>query len=354
METQITTSLIIQKAVEAEREIACRSNGLSANTCIGMFTIKSANDTIREARAQPDPRTFWMSMWYEGEVCCLFSDSNLGKSILAVQIASLIAQKQKVLYFDFELSDKQFQLRYTDDTTGELHLFPSNLYRVVIDSRTYDVTDFETRVIADIEDAAIQTGAKVLIIDNLTYLCNSSEKGDTAGHLMMQLMRLKQLYSLSLLILAHTPKRMLSNPLTQNDLAGSKKLYNFFDSAFAIGKSALDGNLRYVKQIKVRYGQYEYDADNVAVFEIAKTGSFLQFVPKGFSTERAHLREKSEKEEEEFCKEVWALHEQKIPHRRIAEQLGVSESKAYRAIKKREQELGNDASLVSPVSNVSP
>lgn len=350
MEAQITTSLIIQKALEAGREIVRRDNCGSTGTGIGMFSVKSANDTIKEAKAQPNPQPFWMSMWYEGEVCCLFSDSNLGKSILAVQIASLIAKKQKVLYFDFELSDKQFQLRYTDDITGALFFFPPDLYRVVIDSDAYDVADFETRVIADIEDAAIQTGAKVLIIDNLTYLCNSSEKGDTAGHLMMQLMRLKQVYSLSLLVLAHTPKRMLSDPITQNDLAGSKKLYNFFDSAFAIGKSAQDGNLRYVKQIKVRYGQYEYDADNVAVFEIAKIGSFLQFIPKGFSTERAHLREKSDKEDEEFRNNVWTLHEQGLPHRRIAEQLGVSESKAFRAIKKMEKERKQAASLVSPAS----
>ena len=42
--------------------------------------------------------------------------------------------------------------------------------------------------------------------------------------------------------------------ITSNDLAGSKRLYNFFDSVFAIGKSAQDGGLRYVKQLKVRYG----------------------------------------------------------------------------------------------------
>lgn len=349
METQVTTGLLIQKAIEAGREMAYRKPGISTETGIGMFTVKSANDTIREAKAQPDPEPFWMSMWYEGEVCCLFSDSNLGKSILAVQIASLIAGKQKVLYFDFELSDKQFQLRYTDDNTGELHLFPPDLYRVVIDSRTYDVEDFEMRVIADIEEAAVQTGAKVLIIDNLTYLCNSSEKGDAAGHLMMRLIRLKQARSLSFLVLAHTPKRQLSEAITQNDLAGSKKLYNFFDSVFAIGKSAQDGNLRYVKQIKVRYGRYEYDGDNVAVFEIAKTGSFLRFVPKGFSTERAHLREKSDKEDAEFHNNVWTLHEQGMSHRKIAERLGVSESKAFRTLDKLKKEKEN----ASPASSAS-
>ena len=98
---------------------------------IGMFTVKTANRTIKEAALRPNPDALWLSLWYEGEVCCLFSDSNLGKSIYAVQIATSIAKQQRVLYFDFELSDKQFQLRYSDEANN-LNQFPDNLYRVEI------------------------------------------------------------------------------------------------------------------------------------------------------------------------------------------------------------------------------
>ena len=92
---------------------------------IGMLTIKTANRTIKEAALRPNPDALWLSLWYEGEVCCLFSDSNLGKSIYAVQIATKIAEAKRVLYFDFELSDKQFQLRYSDEQ-GNLNVFPDN------------------------------------------------------------------------------------------------------------------------------------------------------------------------------------------------------------------------------------
>ena len=189
---------------------------------IGMLTIKTANRTIREAALRPNPDTLYLTLWYEGEVCCLFSDSNLGKSILAMQIAAQIAETRKVLYFDFELSDKQFQLRYSDEQ-GNLNTFPDNLYRVEINRESLDVSNFEDTIIGNIEQAALQTDAKVLIIDNLTYLCIASEKGDVAGALMFRLMALKKKHGLSMLILAHTPKRCLSNPITQNDLAGSKK-----------------------------------------------------------------------------------------------------------------------------------
>ena len=147
---------------------------------VGMLTIKTANRTIKEAALRPNPDALYLTLWYEGEVCCLFSDSNLGKSILAMQIAAQIAAIKKVLYFDFELSDKQFQLRYTDEQ-GNLNVFPDSLYRVEINRDSLDISNFEDAIIGNIEQAAIQTGARVLIIDNLTYLCIASEKGDAAG-----------------------------------------------------------------------------------------------------------------------------------------------------------------------------
>lgn len=300
---------------------------------IGMLTIKTANRTIREAALRPNPDTLYLTLWYEGEVCCLFSDSNLGKSILAMQIAAQIAETRKVLYFDFELSDKQFQLRYSDEQ-GNLNTFPDNLYRVEINRESLDVSNLEDTIIGNIEQAALQTDAKVLIIDNLTYLCIASEKGDVAGALMFRLMALKKKHGLSMLILAHTPKRCLSNPITQNDLAGSKKLYNFFDSVFAIGKSAKDSNLRYIKQLKVRYGNYTYDSDNVIVSAIEKVGAFLQFVNIGYATEKEHLKEPFEKDVSQEIENIKQLSGQGKSIREIAKELNISKSKVGRILKK--------------------
>lgn len=64
---------------------------------IGMLIVKTANRTIKEASLRPNPDALYLTLWYEGEVCCLFSDSNLGKSILAMQIAAQIAETRKVL-----------------------------------------------------------------------------------------------------------------------------------------------------------------------------------------------------------------------------------------------------------------
>lgn len=64
---------------------------------------------------------------------------------------------------------------------------------------------------------------------------------------MMKVLDLKKRHNMSILIIAHTPKRNKANPITQNDLAVSKKLYNFFDSVIAIGQSDKDQSIKYVK-----------------------------------------------------------------------------------------------------------
>lgn len=69
-------------------------------TEIDIFTIKSANQTVEDAAHRPAPRQLYRELWYEGEACCLFADSNLGKSIFAVQIADEIARTANVLYVD--------------------------------------------------------------------------------------------------------------------------------------------------------------------------------------------------------------------------------------------------------------
>lgn len=310
----------------------------SGTTDIGMFTIKSANRTITDAALRPNPRSLYLELWYEGEVCCLFSDSNLGKSIYAVQMADQIASTRRVLLVDCELTDKQFQMRYTDAETGLIHIFPEGLYRAEINPVTLDVNDYEEKIIKNIEAVALRMATSIIIIDNLTYLCNSSDKGVDAGIFMMKLMNLKKKYGWSLLIIAHTPKRNLSSPITQNDLAGSKKLYNFFDSVFAIGKSAKDDRLRYVKQLKVRAGEFLYDANNIIVYELEKSSGFVHFEFKEYSTEKEHLRERTESDEEKQLKRIKELKAQGKSVRDIAALVGLSKSKVWRLLQSHPDE----------------
>lgn len=301
----------------------------------GLFIIRPANDWIKEAAQRKNPNPLYKTIWYENEVCCLFADSNVGKSILAVQVGAKIAENQAVYFIDFELSDKQFQLRYTDKSTGKLYNFPPNFYRleINIEGMEFDA-NFEDLIIKNMEQAVLSMNVKIIIIDNLTWICNESEKSDAAGRLMKSLMQMKKKHDLSILVLAHTPKRSLSNPITQNDLAGSKKLFNFFDSVFAIGFSAKDEGQRYIKQLKCRSGEFMYSANNVIVCCIEQVGAFLQFTEIGFATEKEHLKELNKDEETALLENVITLQNEGKTQRAIAAELGISLSKVNRLLKK--------------------
>ena len=254
---------------------------------------------------------------------------------------------------DFELSEKQFQLRYTNEH-GNLYSFPERLYRVSLDCDSLLDANFEEAIIGSIEQMALQTGCRIFIVDNLTYLCCAMEKGDAAGRLMIQLNNLKKKYGLSVLVLAHTPKRSLDCPITSNDLAGSKRLYNFFDSVFAIGKSAQDGGLRYVKQLKVRYGTFSHDADNVIIYEIEKMDAFLQFVFRGYSTEKEHLKKLGDNESSQRDYQILQLSQSGKSVREIASQVNCGKSTVSRIIqrnRKVEESAAPSVPLSQPVGN---
>lgn len=297
-----------------------------------LLTVKTANECISDAMKVSLPQQLWSSLWYEGELCCLFADSNVGKSIYAVQMAKDIAGDHSVIYFDFELSEKQFQMRYTDDN-GDAYVFPQTLHRAEINPDNISGEDFEYEIMNAIVDAMQKYSANVLIIDNITFLNALTEHGDAASRLMMALCQIKRNYGVSILILAHTPKRLLSSPITQNDLAGSKRLFNFFDSVFAIGKSAQGEDMRYIKQLKSRSSAIDYGANNVITAQILKSGSFLGMNHIGFDTESAHLAENKSQNDDLKEEAIRLVNEEHLTVRQIADKLGISRSTVGRWIK---------------------
>lgn len=270
-----------------------------------IFSAMTANETIEAAKEQKNPKKLYKEFWYENEVCCLFADANVGKSILAVQISNAIAEKlgkdEAVLYYDFELSKKQFELRYTDEKNKSTFKFSDKFIRVELNTdkvKEYCETtkdSFDEVIMNAIEANIVKYNSKILIVDNLSWLVNMKDTATTAGKLMQKLCTIKKKYGASVLVLSHTPKRNLGSPITQNSLSGSKKLTNFFDAMFAVGMSVKDPSLRYIKQIKVRTGEFKYGADHVDICKIEKSGSFLGFTHLGFSTEEDQLKAEKEK-----------------------------------------------------------
>ena len=311
---------------------------------VGLLQIRTANACINDARNLAIPKPLCGNLWFEGEVSILFADTNIGKSICAVQVANNVsrgenidvfgseASQQVVLYLDFELSDKQFQSRYSINWQND-YLWDSKFFRVRINPQFTDFEDFEKQLFIEIEKAIADYNATILIVDNITYLrMQSTETGKEALPLMKYLTQMKNKFKLSLLVLAHTPKRINPcMPLTINDLAGSKQLANFADSVFCIGKSTQSSTLRYIKQLKARSCAV---MDEVWVCELAKPYNFLGFTFINLDNEANHLKSKNEANDE-MKAEIEKLQTENvgITQTAIAEKLGVNKMKVGRIIK---------------------
>lgn len=271
---------------------------------VPFFVVKSANDVLAEAMSQEQPKPLWLSLWYEGQICCLFATAGSGKSIYAVQIGAAIARERKVLYFDFELSTAQFAERYSDD--GGFYKFPDNFYRVEINADYLAKNGMGLgSVIDEIQDTTLAAGCDTIIIDNLTWVETSTEKAEDAGRLMQRLMALKKVYGWSILILAHTPKRE-RQPISENDLAGSKVLFNFLDSAFSVGFSERGDDFRYIIELKTRMGKKMYGRGNVILTQIVKEDNFTYQKTIGYSTEATELGTRNNKKtSDDYMKAVW-------------------------------------------------
>lgn len=306
---------------------------------VGSLEYASANDVLMAASLMPEPQSLWGDgLIYENEVTCLYSDSNTGKSILSVQIGNDIAKMGKiVLYIDFELSKAQFRKRYKNER-GEDYEFSPNFLRC--NSCQYAIFDEDT-IISDILSACGDSGAEVVIIDNLTWLDSNVEKGDAAASLMKELVALKQNHGLTVIVISHTPKRDLFRPITQNDLSGSKKIMNFVDAAITIGKCANEPNLRYIKQIKVRSDSFTYHADNVLVCELSKgeNDNYLHLEPIRTATEAELLR--SNETRDSLSHQVKHLTDLGKSQREIARELGVSKTSVGNYQKRLSNESNN-------------
>lgn len=319
------------------------------------FAIRSANEWMRAARSMPVPKKLFGDLWQEGELSIMFADTGKGKSALAMQIADSItrgtpiypfemtAKRQKVLYLDFELTCKQFEMRYTAEPSSEKsgrltcpYQFSELFKRLELAPETLSIHDgkpFEEAIRAMIGPLIEQSGAKVLIIDNITYLKRIAEGNRETVPLMKELHRLKRKYGISILLLAHTPKRDPRRPLNVNDLQGSKAIANYADNIFAIGQSTHEPADRYIKHIKLRSGEMIYDDSNTPWFRLGKIGrNFLGFRFCGFAAEADLLREPANSPNRELINRVKAMHDGGMNIRAIANELRLSKSTAHRLL----------------------
>lgn len=340
-------------------------NGLYAEAPVEpgreLLLSMSANAWIKEARSKPLPRQIIGSLIHEREVAFLYASTNVGKSALAVQIADCISrgrplgpfamqtEPQTVVFLDCELSDQQFAMR-AFDAEQNAYAFDERFLRAELNPAADIRGSFDEAVLRAAENLVVSSGAKVLIVDNLTYLKGDAQEAKHAVPLMKELIHIKRKHGLTMIVVGHMPKRDGTRPITDNDMAGSKMLMNLVDAAVAIGQSVKDARLRYIKQIKTRLAAKDYDAHNVAVCRLEKRSGLLQFIVDGFEPEDKHLRVKAPAVGEDVAEQMLTMVESGESLRDVAKHFDTNHMAVKRSVaalrsaklRAQEESMGED------------
>ena len=275
------------------------ATGAIERTVPRAFIKRTANQVLRDASELEISNMLFSEFIFEQELTILYTKPNVGKSMLAIQIAHLIStghhldglvnesKAQRVLYFDLELSDLQFQSRYATEYTdvqGKRRYsnpFEFSDYLEILrfsDAQCPRGMDKTEYIFEQIKLECEESQAKILFIDNISWLTMKGlERSDHAKFLMQKLLRLVKQEKYTIVVIAHTPKISDNRPIYLTDLAGSGGIGAFCDSAFIINDSPSQGrNNKYLKQTKCRSAEKVFDERNV--LNVVMEGLYPNFV----------------------------------------------------------------------------
>jgi hypothetical protein len=295
------------------------SNQNVINIRKSVFISKSGNQLIDDARKEPMPKKLVGDMIYEHEQTILFASTNLGKSIFATQIAIAVASGESldlgnglilinevgivpVLFFDFELSDRQFLKRI-----GDLKL-PEKLFISKVERGS--VLEGKPKIIFNqLKEEAEIVEAKFIIVDNISKIGNKLEEADNAIEFMSALWDLARFEGYTILIISHTPKINRKEPITSDSISGSSKIGALADSIIGINEFVSDKEGQvYIKQIKTRNDVIKYGKSNVICTNIVQDPiGFVKHEMFGLSTENKALAENRGAQTESLSDKMFAF-----------------------------------------------
>lgn len=259
--------------------------------------VKTQSGKTIIAKSTGNSKQVFGKFLYEGELGILFGDSNTGKSILANDIAFFVcggghkwpgmtSPKKPSLYIDMEMTSKQYAARYHNAGDYMTDFFCRSEVNVLMCAEDELFSSIRAEIILQ---QAKKNPIKFVIIDNITNGFGSIFSASKMRKLISDLKMLKDRFGLTILLIAHCPKRKPNTPITDNDMGGSKMLINFCDSAFAIAPSIRGGNIKYIKQIKTRAGEKLQEVMTVEI--TADPYLCMRYV--GMEEEDAHINPKN-------------------------------------------------------------
>ncbi|MEQ1764306.1 MAG: AAA family ATPase [Pyrinomonadaceae bacterium] len=303
------------------------------------FDSRPANEWMSEARIGRTD-TLFGELWMTGELCVMFGEPGIGKSLLAVQIADSItkgkpiapfglsAKSKKVLYVDLEKTAEQFKRRYSargdgENTRRKRYKFSKHFHRAV-------PAEGSEVPLSQLERMVEKGGTKIVIIDNLQHLVTGGQPRQ-AGRVMRELRRLRNAYGLSILVVTQTSRSTSRRGIAAADMVWSQTVTALADNIFAVGKGGSPSG-RYIKHIKTKLAPMIFGATTVPRFEIDDSrANFPSFIHSGFGAEIEMHQDEDDRWELDTISEIRRLHEVKeYSVREIAATLEIPKSTVHR------------------------
>lgn len=218
---------------------------------------------------------------------------------------------QEVIYVDFEATEKNDYTRYTNKSEREnldiIEVLPYHfsdnitvLYpdKIAIQNPLMFIDEIE-------EEVKKRPNAKILFIDNMAAISWENEKGSNAARLMNKIRDLQRRYNLTVIVMAHTTKIVKGEPILDTSLAGSFNVFNLAENVWAIGESVMDDTIRYIIQLKARYGDVHFNKNNVITLQFKEyANGFKGFEFLSYESEEALLAPISKEEKNEINQEI--------------------------------------------------
>ena len=321
-----------------------------------LLKAEPINEGLKKSYDKPNPRKLFGQLWWEKELVICFASTNVGKTLLAMQIAESLAtgaqvfkdddnpcpnetEAMKVLYVDAELTYKQIENRYKNYATKENYELSSNIIRAEInrDFLWQKGDNMEELIKEDIKNLIEEHKPKALIVDNLKMLRKGTEKSHEALPMMFELNNLKGKYNISILVLGHTPKIDVLSPIQINHLSGSSDIANASDGIFAIAKTKEDNATRYIKELKQRNVQFKFGSGNVLLCTIDQPKSFTGFFWNSLCKESQLLSEWTEEAKKQLKKEIIQYKKDGLTTRAIEKKIPWGKSKIADVIQENKE-----------------
>lgn len=313
-----------------------------------VFKGASFKKQLEDFKSEPKKALFG-EFWKERELAVFAGQTGVGKSALAMQIAIQVArgasldslkddgtqvetEAQTVLFLDCEMDLEDWSSRLKGAS------IPENLIRFDFDIDAKLEGELADILVSHFKILLDRTGAKVLIIDNISWLFSDLQGRDIHAEtsaLMKKLLQLRKSEGVAILVVAHTLKGKKNTPFTFEDVAGSSNLLKYLEGCFAIAEVHGQDSHRYLKQLKTRGRKKRFTETNVAVCELLQSEGLLRLVRREELDTRERLLLTEERDSKDEIEEL--LLEGNKSTTEIVQELGVSRSYVYKVKKELEE-----------------